>query len=100
MTKSQKLLLAELLELAGDEFNNHTCNDRGIPNTPENRELQRKVLDSLGASWVDESLNISDDGKTIISGDDSLMYYFAKLLKDEAQAGSLEGGDSLLEEKR
>ena len=98
MNKSQKLILAELLELAGEEFSNHGCNDYELPSTPENLELERQMLNHMGLAEC--QLNISEDKKTIYSGDHMLMYYFAKLLKDEAQAGGSEGGDSLLEEKQ
>ena len=41
-------LIANLLELASDEFANHGCNDHPLPDTPENRELWDEMVKENG----------------------------------------------------
>ena len=81
-------ILADLLEMADNEFSNHGCNDYSIPNTPETIELLRQAhewnTNSDPAQLFEPS--ISKDGKEIYVMDYYLMGYFAHLFRKMAEA--------------
>lgn len=84
LNKTEWTILAQLLEMAADEFGNHGCNDFELPNTPENREfMERMELWNSGPNGEPMPLNVSRDGKQIYTMDSSLMYYF-KYLAEQA----------------
>lgn len=81
-------VLAELLDMARDEFSNHGCGDFELLNTPENRALMETAetwnspdLDRDGELYIS---NISKDGKKIYTQDWFLMAYFAHLARELA----------------
>lgn len=84
---SELLVLADLLNMADDEFGNHGCNDYELDNTPENYNLVKDALEWNGDS-EDREPTISPDGKTIYTQDYFLMGYFAYLCRklDKEQA--------------
>lgn len=68
MTKAEKILAAEMLELAADQFANHGCNDYEIVDTPELRELL-----ILGEMANDRSVSRQNAEDSITSRDGRLM---------------------------
>ncbi|HWY33966.1 MAG TPA: hypothetical protein VNX68_04925 [Nitrosopumilaceae archaeon] len=89
MTKKEKLFLAELLEMASDEFSNHTCNDM-----PE--ELLKNFTDKEKESLIKEYHEYNGDPEEIENStsdllledfdcmpDWSWMSFFAYKLKEE-----------------
>jgi hypothetical protein len=84
MTKNEKLLAAELLEYASEEFGFNVCNDYFLPNTQENVDLLNAM----------EEWNCRDNKKDLIkhtydptngelvTADWYLMSYLASRLKD------------------
>lgn len=82
MTNKEKILIANLLELASDKFSNHGCNDLGESIwdgwTKEERE---KLLNDFFRSQGDEEM--IDQGYVDIA-DWLLMYLLAEKLKEES----------------
>jgi hypothetical protein len=79
-------VLADLLELAGDEFSNHGCNDYSLPNTPENLEFMNAMLHwNAPDGTPDEYLiQLSPDRTEIYTSDSFLIAYFEHLAKELA----------------
>ena len=73
-------ILANLLDMASDEFGNHGCGDFELPNTAENRMLVEaaEILNSP-EEFKESGLNISKNGAKIYTQDNVLMAYFAHL---------------------
>ena len=85
LDKNTCAILAELLEMASDEFSNHGCNDWELPNTPENRALvERAERENSEEQWLEYGLNLSPDGTKIYLMDYFLMDYFAHLFREES----------------
>jgi hypothetical protein len=83
MNKTALLVAAQMLELAADEFSNHTSNDFELPNTPENLEFVKAMDKAVGdPDYPDEEPNL--DGSKIYVMDWMVMRYCIKLLKEEA----------------
>ena len=83
LDKNACAILAELLEMASDEFSNHDCNLYELPNTSENRALVERTERWNGeGDWF--GLNLSDDGTKIYLMDYFLMGYFAHLFREES----------------
>lgn len=80
-TKNELAFIADLLDMAADEFSNHSCNDFKIDNTAENKLLLMKIADS--AEEKDSILN--NDSKTLYTCDWLLMRYFANKCKNISQ---------------
>ena len=73
-------VLSDLLEMASEEFSNHSCNDFELPNTPENRALVEAMeMKHSPAYFKKKGLIISKDGTKIYTQDSSLMGYFSGL---------------------
>jgi hypothetical protein len=86
VAKAQHRILADLLDMANDEFSNHGCNDYELENTPENLAIVTAM-----EKWNTENSgeepyapNISNDGTKIYTQDWYLMSYFAHLAHIEA----------------
>lgn len=78
-------ILAELLDMAKDEFSNHGCGDFELLNTPENRALMEAAeIWNSSDGFKDAGLNISKDGAKIYTQDWLLMAYFAHLARELA----------------
>lgn len=77
-------VLAELLDLAGQEFGNHGCNDYQLPNTAENRKLVTRMLIWNSKNPADWDIHYSDDENYIYTQDYFLMGYFEHLAKELA----------------
>lgn len=75
-------ILAELLDLAKDEFSNHGCGDFELPNTPENRALMEAA--EIWNSPEAFELHISKDDTKIYTQDWFLMAYFSHLARELA----------------
>ena len=73
-------ILAQLLDVASEEFSNHICNDLDLPNTPENCAI---VMESESRGEV----VVSRDGKTVYANDAILLGYFARLAKEFSGEG-------------
>lgn len=93
MTKLEKKLAAQLLEIASDEFGNHGCNDFPMPNTDENWALMvRMEEDNVGLPW--EQIPDEDKAKRppldrdIYFQDSWLMSYLSRMLEKEAESQS------------
>lgn len=84
LTPAELKLMADVLELAGDQFSNHGCNDFEIDDTPEHRAIVAEMHKD------DPGFDIEDflyHGK-INAGDDSLMSHFADRCSALARASS------------
>ena len=77
-------ILAQLLELAADQFADHTSNDFTLPNTPENRAVVEAAEKWGDPSGNFEGLNTNEAGTLIYTGDSFLMSYFAHLAHELA----------------
>ena len=78
-------VLAKLLELAGNHFSNHGCNDYDLKNTPENMALLES-LEAWNSPDPKERIPIQMDrnGSVLYASDASLMRYFAHLARELA----------------
>ena len=77
-------LLAQLLEMAGQEFSNHGCNDFELDNTPENVKLLFSALewnDPNGAPW---GIQLNQEQTKLYTSDTLLIGYFEHLAKEMA----------------
>ena len=77
-------ILAQLLEMADQEFSNHGCNDFELDNTPENVKLLFSALewnDPKGEPWF---IQLNPDETKIYTTDSFLMGYFEHLAKEMA----------------
>ena len=84
LTAAELRLAAMLLEMAGEQFSNHGCNDLKIENTPENAAVVR-ACDLAGGWDEDVELPATQDGATIYANDADLMRYLAGRLREVAQ---------------
>jgi hypothetical protein len=84
MTPLERKLAADLLDLAADEFGNHTCNDYVIENSREAVELlNAREQWNVGAGNVPEHVEIYDPSKAkLMTFDFTLMSYLARRLRD------------------
>lgn len=76
-------LAAKLLELAGDEFSNHGCNDWYFPSDwtkNERREFAERIREEIG-----EPDELEDLDDTLDPVDWEVMYFLAKVLKKAAK---------------
>lgn len=69
-------IAATMLELAGDQFSNHGCNDYELPNTPDNLAFVRRLI----AASDDPEDEPHGDGATLWLMDSEVMRYCAKIL--------------------
>lgn len=86
MTKTQMLLVADLLELAEEKFANSGCSDYEIKDTPENREwlIQCEMADdeTLNREQAEELAINSQSGK-LLTMDWFLMQNLARQIRRE-----------------
>jgi len=75
------LIAADLLQIASDEMSNAGCNDYYLEDTPENREI---VL-AAQKEKDPENTNICIKDKDILTSDDLLAEYCAKMLRKKAE---------------
>lgn len=75
-------ILAKLLDMAADEFSNHSCNDFTLPNTPDNRALVLNASDD-----EDMASYINYDAEEICTYDWLLMRYFADKARELSEKG-------------
>ncbi len=68
--------MAELLDLASDQFSDNSCNDFILENTKENLELAKKIENDGDLFIDDEGINISDF---------IVMKYFADVCKENSK---------------
>lgn len=86
MTKTQMLLVADLLELAQGEFAYHGSNDYEIEDTPENREwlIQCEMDDDETLSREQaEEVAINSRGEKLLTMDWLLMVNLAQQIRRE-----------------
>lgn len=78
MTDYEKLVLADLLDLAADEFSNHGCNDYPLENNAQSQRLWFEIHED------------DEDGERVLPalfrdklyfGDDQLMSLFADKIR-------------------
>lgn len=80
MNKTQARIAAEIMDMAAEQYSNHSCNDYLIENTPENYEFVREMFVHLG--WnTDPHDFITRDGRNIYLNDSQVMSYLAHLLR-------------------
>lgn len=75
-------ILANLLEMASDEFSNHGCNDYELDDTPENRALMDLALRWNAPNGPEEEWETRTYQGKIITMDYFLMSYFSHLFKE------------------
>ena len=85
MNKAEWKALADLLDMADEEFSNHGCNDYELDNTPDNRKLVEDAERYLMEDDFD-GISISDDGIKIYTEDSILMGYFAHIAEENSKA--------------
>lgn len=77
LTPNQWRLLANILDLAADEFGNNGCNDYELPDTPENREFVTMIeTQDLTPDEVEHHYNIYSYNGKITTGDTTIMRWF------------------------
>ncbi len=76
LSDNETAIVAELLELAADQFSHHGCNDFKIANTDENWKLWLKALND------DDPPQRPRPDQPIYAMDWLLMRYLSKKLKD------------------
>ena len=80
ISENEAKIMADLLELAADEFGNHGCNDFELAMTDENREL----IKAMYADVLDEhDVEIPTHSGSYVTYDSCLMQHFANRLKGE-----------------
>lgn len=80
MRANIKEILADVLEMASDEFSNNTCNDYQIEDTPANRKFVTAMHESC-CDPEDDEIQVRDG--MIQTTDWLVMSYGAKLLRGE-----------------
>lgn len=81
-TLEERKLIANLLNMAADEFSNHGCNDYPLANTQENRQIVSDAYRGDDDEWADEILTFK--GEKLYTMDWLLMRHFAqKVLKND-----------------
>ena len=79
ISENEARIMADLLELAADEFGNHGCNDFELAITDENREL----IKAMYADVLDEhDLEIPIHNGNYVENDSCLMQYLANKLNN------------------
>ena len=81
LSKNDWRVLAQLLEMARDDFHEHGNNDFALDDTQENIYLCRNVLDFIG--FPEEAVG-GRNGK-VFTGDDWLMDFFASIARENAE---------------
>ena len=87
LSKTELKMIADLLEMAGDEFANHGCNDLELEPTEENKELAIKMLEKMmgkGEDFEQESAKVREAKKKIWTNDWMMMDYLSKRCEEEA----------------
>ena len=84
LSKNDWRVLAQLLEMASNEFSNHGCNDFLLENTPENFALVT-AYEQWNCPEEPYPLNISEDGLSIYTMDSALMGFFASIARENAE---------------
>ena len=80
MKPKEKILAADLLELASDEFCNHGCNDLDKSFFKNWTKEEKQTLSKEYHEWNGDPEN--DGGNIFYIGDSSLMSYLAYKLKN------------------
>lgn len=75
----EKSIAAMLLDLAADEFSNHSCNDMLLENTDSNRKFVEDMIRE--GDYPRDKPNISTDGKIIYVADWVVMRRCSQLLR-------------------
>ena len=80
LSKDELHLIAQLLEMASEQFSNHGCNDFKLPATKENKAMLLEMVDHCyGEEDKKDALDrIAKSKKTIMTFDWMLMSYLAK----------------------
>jgi len=82
ISKAHAAIMVKLLEMASDEFSNHSCNDFKLDATPENIQFLKDMEEADGEDPEEFELCLTDDGKEIYSEDFFLMSYCQALLEE------------------
>ena len=82
ISNAQARVVAELLDLAGDEFSNHNCNDYDIDYTPENIEFVEEMFKNDSYNDDEETVDscFNDDKTKIYLTDWTTMGYCSDML--------------------
>lgn len=81
MNKNEKLFLANLLELAADEFGSHGCNDLS---KQDYKMLTNEDKIRMKKEYLDLNIGDEDCADEFWENDSSSMYFFARKLRNEA----------------
>ena len=85
LNKAELELIAQLLELASNDFENHGCNDFNLENTQANRFLMLEYQKDNNPNYPDD-LMFDDESKVIYGNDSALMSYMARRAKTIAES--------------
>lgn len=80
MTKSDRTILAELLDMAADQFGNHGCNDFELENTDDNWALILRAYAPPFGDGRDQDPRPIPPRK-LMAEDFVLMSYFARVME-------------------
>lgn len=80
LTPTQRKVLADLLDMASDEFSNHVCNDYTLPNDVAHYQFMQNVV--AAGDYPGDDPNIIEN--KIYTMDWLLMDYFVRLFREKA----------------
>ncbi len=83
LTKLEKELFLNLLEITSRKFSNSGCNDFYIPNSPEAVELLNKIEERQIELGDIETNTYDEAKKNITTLDFIVLEYFVKKIKEE-----------------
>lgn len=88
MTKEEMLLAANLLDIAGDEFANHGCNDFHLAGFIPDAAARRKLVAEY-EEWNSQGADFDPEDDYIYFSDFVLMHWMAKKLRDSPPGGGV-----------
>jgi hypothetical protein len=81
MNANELRLTIQMLDMAINEFSNHSCNDLPLPNTPENMAFMVAAISELGDP--ESTPMVSSDGREIYANDVLVMVRCQTILRHE-----------------
>jgi len=82
LNETERALAVQMLRLAADTYSNHGCNDLKLPNTPENRALERAMWAWDEDPGRDENQYSAEDESHIWLMDWAVMRYLADRIEE------------------
>lgn len=76
-TRTELFMIADMLEMASEEFGNHISNDMTLDATEENIEFIKQMI--AASDYPEDELILSKDKSTIYTTDWMIMNYLRRL---------------------